>query len=152
MSIRDRLTDDLKTAMRAGDTARLSAIRLISARVKEADIAARPRGVERLPDEELVPVLRNMVKQRRDSAALYHQGNRPELAAKEEAEIAVIEGYLPAELDPGALDGAVADAIAETGAAGPKDIGRVMAALKAKHGGGLDMGRANAAVRAKLAG
>ncbi len=152
MSLRDRLSDDLKTAMRGGDTPRVSTIRMINARVKDADIAARPSGVERLADDQLAPLLRNMVKQRRDSIELYNQGHRPELAAKEAAEIAVIESYLPAGLDAAALAAAVESAVAETGATSPKDMGRVMAALKARHGAALDMGAANAVVRQKLAG
>ena len=150
MSLRDRFTDDLKIAMKAGEKARVSTIRLIIARMKEADIASRPKGVELVPVEELAAMLRSMVKQRRDSIALYRQGGREELAAGEEREIAVIEAYLPAGLDEGQLDRAVADAIAATGAASPKDMGRVMAALKASHGTALDMARANAAVRVKL--
>lgn len=150
MSIRDRLTEDLKTALRAGDAARVSAIRLINARVKDADIAARPKGVERVGDDDLVALLRAMIKQRRDSIALYNQGHRPELAAKEEAEIAVISSYLPAGLAGAGLEDAVAAAIAETGAASVKDIGRVMAALKAKHGAALDMAEAGALVRSRL--
>ena len=150
MSLRDRLGDDLKTAMKAGEKPRVSTIRLIVARMKEADIAARPKGIERVSDEELAAMLRSMVKQRRDSIALYRQGGREELAAAEETEIGVIEGYLPAGLDDAGLERAVADAIASTGAAGPKEIGRVMAALKASHGAGLDMARANAIVRARL--
>ena len=150
MSLRDRFTDDLKTAMKAGEKARVSTIRLIIARMKEADIAARPRGVDRVSDEDIAALLRSMVKQRRDSIALYRQGGREELAAGEEAEIAVIETYLPAGLDDAALLGAVADAIASTGAAGPKDMGRVMAALRASHGAELDMARANAIVRKTL--
>ena len=150
MSLRDRLGDDLKTAMKAGEKPRVSTIRLIVARMKEADIAARPKGIEQVSDEELAAMLRSMVKQRRDSIALYRQGGREELAAAEETEIGVIEGYLPAGLDDAGLERAVADAIASTGAAGPKEIGRVMAALKASHGAALDMARANAIVRARL--
>ena len=152
MSLRDRFSHDLKTAMRAGDAPRVSTIRLVLARVKDADIAARPTGVAALADDQIVPVLRNMVKQRRDSVELYNQGNRPELAARELAEIAVIEAYLPTGLDGAALAAAVDDAIAATGATTPKDMGRVMAALKQAHGAALDMGAANAAVRQKLAG
>ena len=100
----------------------------------------------------MLAMLRGMVKSRRESAGLYRQGNRPELAAKEEAEIAVIEGFLPAEMDAAALAQAVEAAIAETGAAGLKDMGKVMAALKAYHGAALDMARAGPLVRAKLGG
>ncbi len=97
-------------------------------------------------------MLRGMVKSRRESVALYAQGNRPELAAKEEAEIAVIEGFLPQQMDDAAVQAAVDAAVAETGAAGPKDMGRVMAALKAKHAAALDMSRATPLVKARLAG
>jgi uncharacterized protein YqeY len=150
MSLRTRLTDDLKTAMKAGDTARTSTIRLVIARMKETDIANRPKGVEQTSDEDLVPVLRSMVKQRQDSVALYRQGDREELAAKEEAEITLIETYLPASLDGPALDEAVTAAISDTGATSAKDLGRVMAALKSAHGTALDMARANQAARARL--
>ena len=150
MGLRERFTDDLKIAMKAGEAKRVSTVRLIIARMKEADIASRPRGVERVGDDELVAMLRGMVKQRRDSIALYRQGNREELAAGEEAEIAVIDTYLPAALDASGLDRAVDEAIAASGASGPKEIGKVMAALKAAHGAALDMGQANAVVKAKL--
>ena len=151
MSLRTRLSDDMKTAMKAGETARLSAIRMIMARFKDADIAARPKGITQLPDEDLVPVLRSMVKQRQDSVALYRQGGREELAEREAAEMQLIEAYLPATLDDAGLEDAVAKAIADTGAASAKDLGRVMAALKSAHGAALDMGRANQVARARLA-
>ncbi len=152
MALRDQFTNDLKTAMKAGDAPRVSTLRMILARLKDTDIAARPKGVTAVPDDEIMAMLRGMVKSRRESVALYEQGNRPELAAKETAEIAVIEAFLPQQLDEAALDGAVGAALAETGAASIKDMGKVMAALKAKHGAALDMGRAGAVVRAKLAG
>jgi uncharacterized protein len=152
MSLRDRLSEQVKAAMKAGDAPRTSTLRMIMAKVKDADIAARPRGVERITDDELVAVLRSMVKSRRESVELYQQGNRPELAGKEQAEIAVIETFLPQQMDDAALERAVADAVAETGAAAPRDMGRVMAALKSQHGAALDMGRAGAVVKAKLGG
>jgi uncharacterized protein YqeY len=123
---------------------------MILAKVKDVDIAARPAPP--VSDEAITAALRGMVKSRRESVALYQQGNRPELVAKEEAEIAVIESFLPQQMDDAALAAAVDAAIGETGAAGPKDMGRVMAALKAKHAGSLDMGRATPLVKAKLAG
>ena len=150
MSLRDRLSDDLKTAMKAGESARVSTIRLIIARMKDADIAGRPKGADHVTDDELVALLRSMVKQRHDSVALYRQGGREELAAKEEAEIALIGTYLPATLDGAGLEQAVTNAIADTGAKSAKDLGRVMAALKATHGAALDMGRANQVARARL--
>jgi uncharacterized protein YqeY len=152
MALRDQFTADLKTAMKAGDAPRVSTLRMIMAKLKDTDIAARPKGITAIPDDEVMAMLRGMVKSRRESVALYKQGNRPELAAKEEAEIAVIEAFLPQQLDDAALDQAVGAALAETGAASVKDMGKVMAALKVKHGAALDMARAGAAVRAKLAG
>ena len=150
MTLRSDFTDALKTSMKAGDSARTSTLRMILAKVKDADIAVRP--ADPLSDEAVTGVLRGMVKSRRESVELYRQGNRPELAAKEEAEIAVIEGFLPQQMDDAALAAAVADAMAETGAAGPKDMGKVMAALKAKHAASLDMARATPLVKARLAG
>ncbi len=150
MDLRTRFTEDLKTAMRAGDAARTSTLRMIIAKLKEAEIAARPGPV---PDEAaLVAMLRGMAKSRRESVELYTQGNRPELAAKEEAEIAVIEAYLPQQMDQAAMAAAVAAAVAETGAASIKDMGRVMAALKAQHAASLDMARAGPMVKAALGG
>jgi uncharacterized protein YqeY len=150
MTLRTRLSDDLKVAMKAGEAARVSTIRLVLAKIKDADIAARPKGVDQLPDDELVGVLRSMVKQRHDSVALYRQGGREELADKELAEIKLIEAYLPASLDDAGLEAAIASAIEETGATSIKDLGRVMAVLKAAHGASLDMGRASQAARARL--
>ena len=149
-TLRTDFTDALKTSMKAGDSARTSTLRMVLAKVKDADIAVRP--AEPLGDDAVMGVLRGMVKSRRESVELYRQGNRPELAAKEEAEIAVIAGFLPQQMDEAALAAAVDAAVAETGAAGPKDMGRVMAALKAKHAAALDMGRATPLVKARLAG
>ena len=126
MALRDQFTDQLKTAMRAGDAPRVSTLRMILAKVQDADIAARPKGIDKIPDEDVLSALRGMVKSRRESVDLYRQGNRPELAAKEEAEIAVIEHFLPQQMDTAASEQAVADAIAETGAASIKDMGKVM--------------------------
>ncbi len=151
MALRDQFTEGLKASMKAGDAPRTSTLRMILARLKDVDIAARPKGVTAVPDDEVLSMLRGMVKSRRESVDLYRQGNRPDLAAKEEAEIAVIEGFLPAQMDDAALAGAVDAAVAATGAAGPKDMGRVMAALKAAHGAALDLGRATPLVKARLA-
>jgi len=150
MGIREQFTDGLKTSMRAGDAARTSTLRMILARLKDMDIAARPKGVTAIPDDEVMSMLRGMVKSRRESIDLYQQGNRPELAAKEEAEIAVIEGFLPQPISEQDLTAAVEEAVEATGATSPKDMGRVMAALKATHGAALDMGRAGPLVRARL--
>jgi uncharacterized protein len=150
MLLREQFTEQLKASMKAGDAARTSTLRMILAKVKDVDIAARPRGVDKVPDEELVTALRGMVKSRRESVDLYRQGNRPELADKESAEIAVIESFLPAVMDDAAMQQAVDAAVAETGAAGPRDMGKVMAALKARHAAALDMARVGALVKAKL--
>jgi uncharacterized protein YqeY len=150
MTLRTDFTDALKTSMKAGNSARTSTLRMMLAKVKDADIAVRP--AEPLSDDRVTAVLRGMVKSRRESVEMYNQGNRPELAAKEEAEIAVIEGFLPQQMDAAAVEAAVDAAVAETGATGPKDMGRVMAALKAKHAASLDMALATPLVKARLAG
>jgi uncharacterized protein len=152
MGLREQFTDTLKTAMKAGDAARVSTLRMILARLKDTDIAARPKGVAQVPEPEIIAMLRSMVKSRRESVTLYRQGNRPELAAKEEAEIAVIESFLPQTMDEAAMADAIAAAIAATGAASVKDMGKVMAELRARHGAALDMARAGAAVKAQLGG
>jgi uncharacterized protein YqeY len=150
MPLREAFTAALKSSMQAGDAPRTSTLRLIMARVKDADIAARPSGVTAISDDDITGVLRGMVKQRRESVALYAQGNRQDLVDKETAEIAVIEAFLPQQMDEATLLAAVDAAIASTGAASVRDMGRVMAALKASHGAALDMGRANAAVKSRL--
>ena len=150
MSLRDDFTTQLKAAMLAHDAPRVSALRMITAKVKDVDIAARPKGIEKVSDDEIVAMLRGMAKSRRESIELYQQGNRADLVAKEEAEIALIESFLPQQLDQRATEAAVAAAIAETGAASIKDMGKVMAALKAKHAASLDMGKVGAIVKAKL--
>jgi uncharacterized protein YqeY len=152
MPLRDDLTAAVKTSMLARDADRTSALRMIQAKLKDADIAARPKGVTAIPDDEIIAMLRSMIKSRRDSVALYRQGKREELAAKEEAEIAVIEEFLPKTLSGAALDAAVQAAISETGATSAKEMGKVIGALKAKHGGALDMSVASAAVKAALGG
>jgi uncharacterized protein YqeY len=150
MSLREQITAAVKTAMLARDAERTSTLRMIQAKLKDTDIAARPKGVTAVPDDEIFAMLRSMIKSRRDSVALYRQGKREELAAKEEAEIAVIEEFLPQTLSGPAFDDAIKAAIAETGAASPKDMGKVIGALKAKHGAALDMAVASQAVKAAL--
>lgn len=152
MTLREEFTAQLKTAMLARDAERVSTLRMITARLKDVDIAARPKGVTAVPDDEVLAMLRGMVKSRRESVTMYRQGNREELAAKEEAEIAVIVGFLPQQLDAAATEAAVAEAMAETGATTIKEIGRVMAALKAKYGATLDMSKVGAIVKARLGG
>ena len=150
--LREQFTAQLKEAMLAKDAARVSAIRMITSRLKDVDIAARPKGITQVPDEEVIAMLRTMVKSRRESVDLYRQGNRTDLVAKEEAEIAVIEAFLPAQMDEAAIAEAVKAAIAEAGATGIKEMGKVMAVLKAKYGAVLDMGRVGPMVKAQLGG
>ena len=152
MDLRSRFTEELKSSMRAGDAPRTSTLRMIMAKLKDTDIAARPSGVDKVPDEQVVAMLRGMAKSRRESVEMYRQGNRPELAAKEEAEIAVIEGFLPQQMDEAATTAAVEAAIVETGASSIKEMGKVMAALKAKHAATLDMAKVGPIVKAKLGG
>ena len=150
--LREQFTAQLKEAMLAKDAARVSAIRMITSRLKDVDIAARPKGITQVPDEEVIAMLRTMVKSRRESVDLYRQGNRTDLVAKEEAEIVVIEAFLPAQMDEAATAEAVKAAIAESGATGIKEMGKVMAVLKAKYGAVLDMGRVGPMVKAQLGG
>jgi len=150
MSLREQFTEQLKMSMKAGDSARTSALRMIMAKLKDTDIASRPKGIDKIPDDEVLSMLRGMVKSRRESVTLYEQGNRPELAAKENAEIAVIEAFLPQQMDDSAIEAAVTEAIADSGASSIKDMGKVMAALRAKHAAALDMGKAGPIVKARL--
>jgi uncharacterized protein YqeY len=152
MTLRTQFTDQMKASMKAGDAARTSTLRMIMAKLKDTDIAARPKGIDQIPDEEILAMLRSMVKSRRESVDLYTKGNRPELAAKEEAEIVVIESFLPAQMDEAAMQQAVAEAVAATGATGIKEMGKVMAALKANHAASLDMAKAGPMVKARLGG
>jgi len=142
--MRDKINDDLKTAMKAGEKDRVGTLRLINSAIKSADIDARPSGKDKISDADILSVLAKMVKQRRDSIEQFNAGGRPELAAKEAAEITVIEGYLPKQMSDDEAKAAIAAVIKETGAAGPKEMGKVMAALKAKYAGQMDFGKASA--------
>ena len=150
--LRSRFTAALKTAMLARDAATTSTLRMITARLKDTDIAARPSGVTAVPEEQIVAMLRGMAKSRRESVELYRQGGREELAAKEEAEIAVIEGFLPQQMDAASTAAAIREAIAESGATGIKEMGKVMAVLRAKHAATMDLGKAGPLVKAALGG
>ena len=152
MTLREQFTARLKEAMLAKQADKVSAIRMITARLKDVDIASRPKGIPQVPDDEIIAMLRGMVKSRRESVDLYRQGKRDDLVAKEEGEIAVIESFLPQQMDDAAMQAAVNAAVAEAGAASIKDMGKVMAALKSKHGAVLDMGKAGPMVKAKLGG
>lgn len=153
MSLRERFTADLKTAMLAKDSARTSTIRMIVAALKDKDIAARTANGDNagLGDDAILSMLQGMIKQRRDSVVQFEKGNRPELAAKELEEIAVIETYLPAQMSAQEVSAAIDAIIKETGAAGAKDMGKVMGALKGKYNGQMDFGAAGAVVKQKLA-
>lgn len=148
MTLKQQLTDDMKAAMKSGDKASLGVIRLINAAIKQKEVDER---VE-LDDAAVIAVMDKMVKQRRDSVSQYEAADREDLAAVERAEIAVIERYLPAKLDEAAILAAIDDAIRETGAAGPADMGRLMGALKPKLAGQADMGEVSRLAKQKLAG
>lgn len=150
MALRNRLQDDLKTAMLAREALRVSTLRMALARLKDIDIAVRPKGVDAVPESDIVSMLRGMVKSRRESETQYRQGNRPELADKEASEVAILEAYLPRTLTGAALEAAIDQAIAASAAAGPKDMGKVIAALKSAHGTSVDMATASGTVKAKL--
>jgi uncharacterized protein YqeY len=151
MSLREQITAAVKTAMLARDAERTSTLRMVQAKLKDTDIAARPKGITAIPDDEIFAMLRSMIKSRRDAVALYRQGGREELAAKEEAEISVIEEFLPQTLTGDALAAAIQAAITDSGATSGKDMGKVIGALKAKHGAALDMAAVSPAVKAALA-
>lgn len=148
MSLKQQLTDDMKAAMKAGEKERLGVIRLVNAAIKQREVDER---VE-LDDAAVLAVLEKMVKQRKDSVAQYEAAAREDLAAIERAEIAVIETYLPAKLDEAAIAAAIDDAVAQTGASGPADIGKLMGVLKPKLAGQADMGLVSKLVKQKLAG
>ena len=147
---RDRFTSDLKDAMRAGEKLRVSTLRLMMSGIKSADIEARPAGKDPIDDAAIINVLAKMIKQRRDSAEQFAKGGRPEMAASELAEITIIEGYLPKQMDEAAAKAAVTKAIADTGALSPKDMGKVMAALKAAYAGQMDFGKVGGIVKEAL--
>jgi uncharacterized protein YqeY len=150
--MRQQFTDALKDAMKAGDKRRISTIRLITAALKDRDIEQRGLGKEPLSDEEILGVLQKMIKQRQESLAIYRENGREELAAQEAEEIEVIMSFMPRQMDEAEVKAAIEKAVAETGAAGIKDMGKVMAALKGAYAGRMDFGKASAAIKARLQG
>jgi len=154
MSLRDRIEDDLKQALKAGDRARLGALRMVKSKIQEKQVELRGKqGADAtLSDEAVQQVVAAYAKQRRDSIESYAQGGREDLAEKERAELAIVEAYLPAQLDDAELGRLVDEAVAESGASSMKDIGAVMKAVMPKVGGRADGKRVNAAVRARLQG
>ena len=148
MALRDRINDDLKLAMRAGDARRRDGIRLLTAALKQKEVDER----RTLDDADVTAVIDKMIKQRRDSIAQFEKGGRADLAEAEQFEISVLQAYMPAALGDAEIDAAIASAIAETGAKAPADMGKVMGSLKTKLAGRADMGKVSARVKAKLAG
>lgn len=148
--LRDTIKAAQITAMKAGDKSRLAAVRLILAKLKDKDIELRTASA--VPDDDLLvtDVLQKMAKQRRESISMFEQGGRQELADVEKSELAVIEEFMPAQMSEADTNAAIAAIIAELGADGMKDMGKVVGALKAKHGGQLDMGKASGLVKAAL--
>ena len=150
--LRDDINNALTTAMKAKDERKVSTLRMVNSALKNADIEARGAGKPPLGDTELMPLLQKMIKQRQESVELYKKGNRADLVKQEEEEIAIITAYLPKQMLEADMAAAIDGAIKETGAAGMKDMGKVIGALRAKYAGQMDMAKASAAVKAKLLG
>lgn len=149
MALRDTFTEELKTAMKAGDKGRLATIRLIQAALKDREIEARTSGKD-LTEDDVLGLLQKMIKQRQESLRIYEEAKRDDLAAQERTEIEVISSFLPKQMDEAEVSAAIDAAVAETGAAGMKDMGKVMAALKAKFAGTMDFAKANGVVKELL--
>jgi len=148
--MREAFNTALKDAMRSGDKVKVATVRMITAALKDRDIEARGAGKGPLGDDEILSLMQKMIKQRQESQKIYEDNGRPELAAQEAAEIAVITSFMPAQLSDAEIDAAIAAAITETGAAGMKDMGKVVGKLKEKYAGRMDFAKASAAVKAKL--
>ena len=148
MSLKARLTDDMKQALRAGDKPRLSVIRMALAAIKQREVDER---VE-LDDPQVLAVIEKMIKQRRESASQYRGGNREDLASEEEAEIEVLTAYMPEPLSEAEIEGLINQAVESTGASSMRDMGKVMGQVKAAARGRADMGKVSALVKARLAG
>jgi uncharacterized protein len=148
MSLKERITDDMKAAMRAGEKERLGVIRMITSAIKQREVDERIT----LDDTQVLSVLEKMIKQRKESLVLFQAGNRQDLVEKEAAEITLLQGYLPSQLSDSEIDSLIKDAIAATGAASIKDMGKVMAVIKGKAQGRADMAAVGAKIKAKLGG
>ena len=148
--LRDEINTALKDAMKARDERRVSTLRLINAAIKNADLEAQGRGKTVLADEELAGLLQKLIKQRQESVEIYDRAGRTELADRERGEIEVIRAYLPKQMSEAEAQAAIAAVIKETGAAGMKDMGKVMAALKQAHAGNVDFAKASASVKTWL--
>jgi uncharacterized protein YqeY len=149
--LRDDINSALKEAMKAGDSRRVSTLRLVNAALKNADIEARGQGKGPLGDDDMLGLLQKMIKQRHESVELYDKGGRAELAQQEREEIAIISAYLPKQMSEDEVKAAISDAIKDTGAAGMKDMGKVIAALKGKFAGRMDFAKASGFVIAVIA-
>jgi uncharacterized protein len=149
--LRDDINNALKEAMKAKDERKISTLRLINSTFKNADIEARGSG-KTLSDADLLSVLQKMIKQRQESKELYEKGGRPELAQQEGEEIAIIQAYLPRQMSDAEMGAAIDVAIKETGAAGMKDMGKVIGVLRGKYAGQMDFGKASGMVKSKLSG
>jgi uncharacterized protein YqeY len=150
--LRDDINNAVKDAMRAKDERKLSTLRMVNSTIKNADIEARGLSKPPLSDVDLLGVLQKMIKQRQEAVELYDKGGRAELAAQERDEIAIISGYLPKQMSEAEVKAAIAAVIAETGAAGVKDMGKVIGSLKAKYAGQMDFGKASGMVKTALTG
>jgi hypothetical protein len=148
VTLKERITEDMKAAMRAGAKERLGLIRMLQAAIKQREVDERIQ----LDDAQVLATIEKMVKQRREAVAQFESGGRPDLVAKETAEIAALQAYLPAQLSEAELDALIADAIARTGASSIKDMGKVMGVLKAQAAGRADMGAVGARIKARLSG
>jgi uncharacterized protein YqeY len=148
MSLKERITDDMKAAMRSGEKERLGIIRMLTSAIKQREVDERIT----LDDTQVMSVLEKMIKQRKESVAQFQAGNRQDLADKETAEITLLQTYLPAQLSDAELDALINEAIASTGAASVKEMGKVMAIIKTKAQGRADMGTVGAKIKAKLGG
>ena len=150
--LRDDINSALKDAMKAGDARRVSTLRLVNAALKNADIEARGQGKGPLGEDEILGLLQKMIKQRHESVELYDKGGRAELAQQERDEIAIIQAYLPKQMSDDDIKAAIAAAVTETGAAGMKDMGKVIGVLRGKYAGQMDFGKASGLVKAALSG
>ena len=150
--LRDQINDALKEAMKAKNERAVSTLRMINSTLKNADIEARGTGKQPLGDAEVLALLQKMIKQRQESVELYKQGGRADLVRQEEEEIAIISAYLPKQMSEPEMKAAIEAAVKETGAAGMKDMGKVIGILRGKYAGQMDMARASAMVKAQLAG
>lgn len=150
--MRQTISDALKTAQKAQDKGRVSTLRLVNAAIQTRDIENRGAGKPAASDDEVLQILAKMVKQREESIKAYEDGKRPELAELERAEIAIIREYMPKQMDAAETEAAIRAVIAETGAAGIKDMGKVIAVLRGRYAGQMDFGKASGAVKALLQG